>query len=32
MAGLKLIGSWDYDKRDNRTQVRAWPSSRPTCS
>jgi len=25
LAGLKLIGSWDYDKRDNRTQVRAWP-------
>jgi MtrB/PioB family decaheme-associated outer membrane protein len=25
MAGLKLIGSWDYDKRDNRTPVRAYP-------
>ena len=25
MPGLKLIGSWDYDKRDNRTPVRDYP-------
>jgi MtrB/PioB family decaheme-associated outer membrane protein len=25
IAGLRLIGSWDYDKRDNRTPVRAYP-------
>ena len=25
MPGLRLIGSYDYDKRDNRTPVRAYP-------